>query len=357
MSDRVRTNPALRLTVKLDDDHDEFVFRNIDENTAFQIPNPGAVSLLSSATEPISRSDLVEFAVERFDLDEATADRAVEQLRSQNLLVDSDSVERRELPSSWSSATQYHETITDYPFHLEQEREQALSRVEERASERPDPPSVYRRYDAETTELPTPDGESLGTVRRAFYPSATDETATFDEARLSALLYWTFGEQGTIELDGVGEFLTKTSPSAGARHPTEGYVVLPSAVGRFDSGLYHYSVAQHGLTRLRSESAVAELSWVPTDWRESRLVVGLSAFLPRVMWKYHDPRAYRVPFHDMGHLLETFRLLCGSLGLAVSYEPLHNCETAHCPPDTTPLEEPFLFAGTVSESVTKTDGE
>jgi SagB-type dehydrogenase family enzyme len=110
----------------------------------------------------------------------------------------------------------------------------------------------------------------------------------------------------------------KTSPSAGARHPIEVYV-LALAVDGLDPGSYHYRPADHELelvsARSGPETARAWCAGQAHPANASAIFV-MTAVFDRSMWKYPNPRAYRTVLLDAGHLGQTFCLTATHLGLA-----------------------------------------
>jgi len=67
---------------------------------------------------------------------------------------------------------------------------------------------------------------------------------------LSKLLFYTWGVTGFLEIPVLGRLPLKTSPSAGARHPVEAYL-LGMRIEGLEPGLYHYGARAHCLERLR----------------------------------------------------------------------------------------------------------
>ncbi|MGB7555465.1 MAG: SagB family peptide dehydrogenase [Candidatus Korobacteraceae bacterium] len=135
---------------------------------------------------------------------------------------------------------------------------------------------------------------------------------------LSALLFYTWGVTGFIDSSVLGYLPQKTSPSAGARHPCEVYV-LARKVTNVAPGLYHYAANKHtlrqvsaGIPRGRASQYCAGQNWVG---RAAALFL-ITAVFPRSMWKYRFPRAYRTVILDAGHLCQTFCLVATHLGLA-----------------------------------------
>lgn len=126
-----------------------------------------------------------------------------------------------------------------------------------------------------------------------------------------------------IALDELAELLahtfriTKTSRSDGRFLPTEAYVVA-SRVRGLAAGIYHYSVEQHDLVRLRKgnfESDVYELG----HRQEGLVGVAASLFLTTrwqpSMWRCRCARAYRTALFDLGHLVQTQHFVATAIGL------------------------------------------
>jgi SagB-type dehydrogenase family enzyme len=137
-------------------------------------------------------------------------------------------------------------------------------------------------------------------------------------AQLSTLLATTWGVTA-ISAPGreLGEFILKTSPSGGARHPTEVYI-FSSRVRGLEPGIYHYSPRLHALCKIRrgNPSKLAGKLCACQPWvSEAAVVFFMTAMVSRTMWKYGHSHAYRVLLLDAGHLGQTFHLACTALGL------------------------------------------
>jgi SagB-type dehydrogenase family enzyme len=134
---------------------------------------------------------------------------------------------------------------------------------------------------------------------------------------LSTLLWLTGGIQKWARTS-FGEFALKTSPSGGALHPIELYV-LARRVRGLKAGFYHYSGAEHRLHLVKEhQTARAVVHYLPQQpWFEpSCAVLFLVAHYQRCLWRYTYARAYRAPFIEAGHLAQTFCLEATALGLA-----------------------------------------
>ena len=135
--------------------------------------------------------------------------------------------------------------------------------------------------------------------------------------QFSRIVNTTWGRESYYETKAFGRLLHKASPSAGARHPIEVYVVVNNVEG-LERGLYHYSVMDDSLELLKGgdfrERCVEYCAG--QDWvRPASAVFFMTAVVARTQWKYRDPRAYRALLLDTGHLSQTFLLTSTALGL------------------------------------------
>jgi SagB-type dehydrogenase family enzyme len=136
--------------------------------------------------------------------------------------------------------------------------------------------------------------------------------------QLATLLGLTFGVQGWLHLGALGRAPLKTSPSGGARHPVEAYVVARRVKG-LPAGLYYYAPAAHRLAPLgRGATGATFERYLPGQWwyRDASALVVLTAIFARTEWQYPHPRSYRAVLLEAGHLCQTFCLVATALGLA-----------------------------------------
>jgi SagB-type dehydrogenase family enzyme len=133
----------------------------------------------------------------------------------------------------------------------------------------------------------------------------------------ASVLRWTWGQTGWLDAGMLGKLIAKTSPSAGARHPIECYVLAWSVVG-LPAGLYHYNVREDCLERLRRGDLRGEavrLAAGQTWIRQAAFLCVMTAVAERLFWKYSSDDSYRLLFLDAGHLAQTFTLLATAKGL------------------------------------------
>ena len=135
---------------------------------------------------------------------------------------------------------------------------------------------------------------------------------------ISALLGATFGVQKWLEVESGRWVALKTSPSGGAKHGAEAYLIAFDIEG-IEPGIYHYGPDAHALTRLEGSLSRAELPrYLPRQkgFHGPAALVVMTTIFARLQWKYPHPHAYRVALLDVGHLGQTFALVATALGLA-----------------------------------------
>lgn len=135
---------------------------------------------------------------------------------------------------------------------------------------------------------------------------------------LATLLGLSFGVQSWLHVRGLGRVALKTSPSGGARHPIETYLLALRVQG-LPSGLYHYAAATHRLELLSRGANRAQVTrYLNGQWwfAGASAVVFMTGVFARTQWKYPAPRAYRIVLLDAGHICQTFCLVATWLGLA-----------------------------------------
>jgi SagB-type dehydrogenase family enzyme len=180
------------------------------------------------------------------------------------------------------------------------------------------PPATVRHVRGGTrVALPAEDGGEFGRVLhdrrtwRRFSPRALPLPS------LATLLGLTFRRRLRAFPSG-GRIVLGTSPSPGARHALEAYV-LARNVGGLPPGLYHYAADRHHLERLSRGATRRQLAaYLPTqEWYgAAAALVLITAVFPRVWARYDYPRAYRAVLIEAGHFCQTFLLTATWLGLA-----------------------------------------
>jgi SagB-type dehydrogenase family enzyme len=258
----------------------------------------------------LSQSEIAEIGAEIWDL-----------CCDLRLLLAFDSEEVRGRWSTWQryqwyEAYAYHESTRDYPF-LKMDEADAFRRDDERmrayVQENP-PPPIYLEF---------PSHFQISLAKLAGSASAQNllQMRSSDRkglAGLSLLLDVCFGERSKKAFSVQGDFLRKSVPSGGARHPTEIFLLV-FAGAPVSPGVYHYNVQKHALDLLRpgdhaeaAEHATFDL-FQKFDKRPLGLLIFASLF-ERPMWRYREARSWRAPLIDVGHAIMAFRTVARALG-------------------------------------------
>lgn len=269
-----------------------------------------------------SWTDLDDLLAEQAEDQRAVVEKAVLQLRDLGL-VETDENQRHSLlaDSPWNdwgpAALYYHLSSRDADYVSDREERRSMAEALALA----EPPPQFKEYrDYPFTYLPRTHSKldmSLNDalMRRRTHRDFSDTPVPLDI--LSTILHITFAPMAFFEAPPFGMLPLKTSPSAGARHETECYVAAFN-VKDLLPGLYHYSTERHGLSRLRSDFSrdlMGYLSYEQRQCRNSAFSLITTASLERLSYKYKHQRAYRLWFYDIGHIGQTFALVCTALGL------------------------------------------
>jgi len=257
-----------------------------------------AKGVVSASTFAATIDRLVTLTLlERSDRSRDTRERAMDRLGTWN-----------------PQAGFFHATTKDVPF--------VSPRVAARRaamSPKTAPPPALKRYPHRPIiDLPRPAGCSdLAEVLRARRTWRRYAAAPVTIADLATLLGLSAGVQHWIDGAAIPIPL-KTSPSGGARHATEVYVVARYVQG-LAKGIYHYAPGRHALTRVGSRvSAERMRAYVPGSeyFAKAPVMVFFTSVFARIHWRYPYARAYRAALIETGHVCQTFLLAATRLGLA-----------------------------------------
>jgi SagB-type dehydrogenase family enzyme len=260
------------------------------------------------------------------EFDGYTADsvgEAIVSLIDAELLLECDTPEctRDDLvASSWQSwlpEGAYHFLTKDAPYFDSgwtlQQKLQAMSGT-------PQPDRFKKTEGTKSISLPFPkrDSDAFFQTLHSRRTRREFSKAALSLDSISKLLQTTWGVQAYIDTAHFGPLPLKTSPSGGARHPIEVYLMALRVKG-LDAGIYHYDARDHALERVStaatSQMARAYCADQAHAGRSAALFIMTGVFA-RTMWKYRHPRAYRVVLLDAGHLGQTFCLTATRMGLA-----------------------------------------
>lgn len=136
--------------------------------------------------------------------------------------------------------------------------------------------------------------------------------AKISKAELSTLLFFSAGITKKAK---NWDNTSRVYPSAGARYPTELYLVVLNA-DNLAKGLYHYNVKNHSLELLLKEDLKDYLyKAVKQGWiNKAGIVFIIASVLGRSEVKYKN-RAYRFCLIEAGHLGQNIYLVSTALNL------------------------------------------
>jgi len=218
--------------------------------------------------------------------------------------------------SAWLPAGSFHFSTKDVPYLA---GDLSARRLRQLMPKQP-PPAVFKNVKGSKKSLPKrifPDCEFVN-VLLARKTHRQFSNGNLKLETLSQLLSLVWGITSEARSSVFGQLLYKTSPSGGARHPGEVYVMALRVHG-LKPGIYHYHPQGHHLTRLDSlitaDKAYLYCAGQPHA-RDAAALFLMTAVFGRTMWKYRNARAYRVVLLDAGHLCQTFCLVSTWLGLA-----------------------------------------
>jgi SagB-type dehydrogenase family enzyme len=179
-------------------------------------------------------------------------------------------------------------------------------------------PSPLKTYRGVTRiDLPRVNHSAFATLARERRTWRRFSSVPVSAGELATLLGLSAGVQKWVRT-GRRRLPLKTSPSGGARHPVEAYVVVRDVTG-LRKGLYHYHAGRHALERLGPAPSAARLkSYMPASvhFVKASAFVFFTAVLERQLWRYPYSRAYRAALIEAGHVCQTFCLAATELKLA-----------------------------------------
>jgi SagB-type dehydrogenase family enzyme len=216
---------------------------------------------------------------------------------------------------AWNPAAGFfHQATRDTPFDpIEVTRRHFASRPHA-------PPCAVKRYPG-LPSVVLPGARLDGELSETLLARRTWRAFSRRPVRLGDLASMLFLAAGVVRwvptVEGVLAPL-KTSPSGGAVHPTEVYV-LSLRVDGLARGLYYYDPARHRLRRLRDGASSRDVDrFLPRQpwFRTAAALVFFSCVFGRSQWRYQYPRAYRAALIEVGHVCQTFCLAATRLKLA-----------------------------------------
>jgi SagB-type dehydrogenase family enzyme len=134
--------------------------------------------------------------------------------------------------------------------------------------------------------------------------------------RLKTLLVIALGKRSEVSCTWTPvPLMRRTTPSGGSRHPTEGYF-LSFDIPNLPSGWYHVQADPCELVLINSINQ-ADKQILYSEQVSSAGMIILTSNFKRTMYRYREPRAFRVPHMDVGHMLTTIEVLAKELNIPI----------------------------------------
>jgi SagB-type dehydrogenase family enzyme len=327
------TIPALRIfpPSTLTDGH--WLAEDAAAPRRWRIDLPVVVALLAVTSRTLTSEQVVGEIVARTSCREPEARHVVATLADLGLLVDAAGpVPQRQrrfaaIRSSWArlgwaEAADYHAGTFDYPFldYAAGGRLLDTSRMREYVEAEPDDVRYKSYPSTPVLELPPPSADlAEGRLEDGLSPAPH---RALDRESLLSILSLGFGQIDTIPQRKWqrAPMMRRTSPSGGARHPCEAYVVVLDVPG-LEPGAYHVHPVGPRLEQLvtgaptpRQLAAMFPVEFYRIEHGLAAIVVVTCVF-SRNMYRYREPRTFRTVHNDAGHLAGTTQLVAGSMGV------------------------------------------
>lgn len=194
------------------------------------------------------------------------------------------------------------------------------------------PPIVKEYFAADTVALPAPSATPPTDFFASLLGRRTTRTfaaRSLSVGLLSTLLHYSARSHGTLKNPYFGEHLLRTSPSGGARHPVELYVV-PLAVDGLPRRVFYYDPKQHALREIgpAEPADIETIGQHQAGCYDAPLALIVSARFGRNMWKYRYSKSYVFTILDVGHFVQTLVLTATALDLGCFLTPALNVREA-----------------------------
>ena len=313
---RLRRNPDLLIYWLAE----ELFVKDLQKGTR-AIASADVIAILDVFSRPRHPAKAVE-ALEGYGA--GSVNRTIRTLTRLGFLLPEEEARRRiSRLKAWKSnvASAHYHVASRAGVYLQRPR-QVRTYLESRVAARPRP-SLFKRYRSAVRRPVSPppleeiSPASFGEVLRSRRTVRRFSRSPARFKDFAAVISGTWGRTGWISGEILGRGLSKTSPSAGALHPIECYVLAWNVRG-LPPGLYHYDVAANALARLRVGHFRAEAVRAASGQRwigGSAFLCILTAVFTRSLWKYQLETGYRDVWLDAGHLAQTFSLLATARGL------------------------------------------
>jgi SagB-type dehydrogenase family enzyme len=358
----LRTNPAVRLKSPSFLLGSKWVAEDFLQRRRFSLPEP-AILLLVACMHPQPMSEVIADIAGRLALSLRSVENIINSLLDKQLLLTSlpENVRRfEEIREQWSSygwieAAEYHLATYDYEFvGADEEGRQASRQRMNGYSAQEEDRNRLKRYPEASVRIPLLETDSnLLPIPASIALTDKAPSRSVDSRIFATAISMAFGKIGIIKVPqlewGGAPAIRRSSPSGGARHPTEAYVVIVN-VPELKPGWYHVAIDPPELELLREgDVGASDLACIfPTSYARAPFpvaaIVILTSLFERNMYRYREPRTFRTIHMDAGHLAASLEFIARTLGVRTFVQYWANEEIIEQRLGLHALEEGFLLS-------------
>lgn len=236
-------------------------------------------------------------------------------------LLDNNIIQRKEDISKFELLNSNNSNTTSYAYHLSSSRiewtnysdkesikDNDLNEMDHYVREE-ETPSNYKKHSSSEPRYCLEEYIKITDIEKGniFGKNKTHNLKTPNIEDLNLVINNTFKQTNIVNMYATGSHIRKNVPSGGARHPIELYLLILDVHG-VKKGIYHYNVKFHRLDEIalsedELETVANTVNIIPRG-RNKKLVASFihSCIFKRSMFRYREPRSYRVMHFDLGHI-------------------------------------------------------
>lgn len=273
------------------------------------------------------------FIKEKYDLAGEEISGVLQSLIDLNLLVPQDGVDFSKIRDTkirwsnlgWSESFDYHLLTLDYPFvdykttkgHKADALRMKIYEQEKSDQDR------YKEYSNVQFSMKCNDIRDYLASLATEFPFPTSDTINQEVLdvdtikKLATVVYGILRTRRPFGAQEAADLFRKTSPSGGARHPTELYMMVLN-VQNMRPGLYHYNMGKNTLDYLKElpePGFESNLEGLFREENQPQALFLMTSVFSRNRYRYREPRTLRTIYMDVGHLSMTLKCVAESLGL------------------------------------------
>lgn len=324
----LQINPSLRISPQ-PFTNDEWIVEDLINKKQFKI-SIFIVIILLICTKPLKLNEIIKRITIKLNLTANVVSLVLEELMNNNLIVNTELIrEDKNIQKfmklqnwwtkyGWIEAAEYHLSTYDYPFiQSDLDGIKVANNLMKQYSEIELDENRVKRYSKCLKRIRLPYAKDL---TNAIFTKDLD-SSILNKDKLVNIISIVFTPTSYIKPSWKGKpLITRTSPSGGARHPTEGYVIVIDVPG-VDPGWYHIQIEPPSLVLIsKSDRDLADLvkimpSLITRTPFTIKAIFVLTSIFERNMFRYREPRTFRTIHMDGGHIAGNIELLASLMNI------------------------------------------